>query len=72
MKDYSLKEVFAPGGLPSVTYVGREHLNLEDKIIRAEARGFSFNVITGPTKSGKSVLCHRVLDNKRLVTMEGG
>jgi hypothetical protein len=72
MKRYSLKEVFAPGGMPSVTYVGREHLELEAKILRAEARGFSFNVVTGPTKSGKSVLCHRVLDAKRLVTMEGG
>ena len=58
--------------MPSVTYVGREHLKLEAKIERAVARGFSFNVITGPTKSGKSVLCHRVLDPKRLVTLEGG
>lgn len=70
--NYELKEVFAPGGMPSVTYVGREHLQLEDKIERAVARGFSFNVITGPTKSGKSVLCHKVLDRARLVTMEGG
>lgn len=58
--------------MPSVTYVGREHLELEAKIERAVARGFSFNVVTGATKSGKSVLCHRVLDAKRLVTMEGG
>lgn len=72
MKHYKLKEVFAPGGMPSVTYVDREHLKLEAKIERAVSRGFSFNVITGPTKSGKSVLCHRVLDPKRLVTMEGG
>lgn len=72
MKHYQLKEVFAPGGMPSVTYVGREHLALEAKIERAVARGFSFNVVTGPTKSGKSVLCHRVLDKQKLVTMEGG
>jgi hypothetical protein len=72
MKKYQLREVFAPGGMPSVTYVGRDHLKLEDKIKRALARGFSFNVITGPTKSGKSVLCHKVLDGEKLVTMEGG
>ncbi len=72
MKKYKLKEVFAPGGMPSVTYVGREHLELEAKIKRAVARGFSFNVVTGPTKSGKSVLCHRVLNEQKLVTMEGG
>jgi hypothetical protein len=69
---YKLKEVFAPGGMPSVTYVGREHLELEQKIFRAVQRGYAFNVITGPTKSGKSVLCHKVLDASKLVTMEGG
>lgn len=72
MKNYKLREVFAPGGMPSVTYVGRDHLQLEEKIKRAVDRGFSFNVVTGPTKSGKSVLCHKVLDEKKLVTMEGG
>jgi len=71
-KKYKLKEVFAAGGVPSVTYVGREHLQLEAKIERALARGYAFNVVTGPTKSGKSVLCHKVLDATRLVTMEGG
>ena len=72
MHIYKLKDVFAPGGMPSVTYVGREHLELEQKIARAVQRGYAFNVVTGPTKSGKSVLCHRVLDASRLVTMEGG
>lgn len=72
LKIYRLREVFAPGGMPSVTYVGREHLQLEQKIERAVERGYAFNVVTGPTKSGKSVLCHRVLDATKLVTMEGG
>lgn len=72
MHIYKLKEVFAPGGMPSVTYVGREHLELEQKIVRAVQRGYAFNVVTGPTKSGKSVLCHKVLDASKLVTIEGG
>lgn len=72
MKKLKLRDVFAPGGMPSITYVGREHLELEQKINRAVERGFSFNVVTGPTKSGKSVLCHKVLDRNKLVTMEGG
>ena len=69
---YQLNEVFTPGGLPSVTYVGREHLDLERKIARALAKGFAFNVVTGPTKSGKSVLCRKVLGGQKLVLVEGG
>ena len=33
MQILKLREVFAPGGMPSITYVGREHLELEQKII---------------------------------------
>lgn len=67
-----LSDVFTPGGLPSVTYVSRDHLELETKIEDALARGFSFIVVTGPTKSGKTVLCKRVLKNQKVVTVEGG
>jgi hypothetical protein len=67
-----LREVFTPGGLPSVTYVSRGHLQLENSLNEALARGFSFIVVTGPTKSGKSVLCRRVLPNDRIVPVEGG
>lgn len=72
MVKYQLKEVFTPGGMPDVTYVGREHLELEKKIQRAVQRGYAINVVTGPTKSGKSVLCHRVLGQSKLVAVEGG
>lgn len=69
---YRLKEVFAAGGVPTVTYVDREDLELERKIERAIERGFAFNVVTGPTKSGKSVLCQKVLGSSRLIQIEGG
>ena len=71
-KIVALKEVFTPGGVPSVTYVGREHLNLEKRVRQAVVRGFAINVVTGPTKSGKSVLCHRVLGQGKLLVVEGG
>ena len=68
-----LKEVFTPGGQPSVTYVGREHLQLEDAVRGALARGYALNVVTGPTKSGKTVLCKRVLANAaKFIVVEGG
>jgi hypothetical protein len=68
-----LKEVFTPGGQPSVTYVSRDHLRLEQRVKEAMARGYSINVVTGPTKSGKTVLCNHVLAQSGLsITIEGG
>jgi len=68
-----LREVFTPGGQPSVTYVGREHLDLEGSLTKALKQGFTLNVVTGPTKSGKTVLCTRVLKNGPAhVAVEGG
>lgn len=68
-----LREVFTPGGQPSVTYVGREHLDLEGLVRRAMKQGFALNVVTGPTKSGKTVLCTRVLDSDgKYIAVEGG
>lgn len=68
-----LKEVFTPGGQPSITYVSRDHLGLEQRVADALARGFAINVVTGPTKSGKTVLCNHVLgQGGASVTVEGG
>lgn len=68
-----LKDVFTPGGQPSVTYVGREHLQLEGAIKKVLEQGYTLNVVTGPTKSGKTVLCTRVLDSGyKHVVVEGG
>lgn len=68
-----LKDVFTPGGQPSVTYVSRDHLKLEQRVKEALARGFAINVVTGPTKSGKTVLCNHVLSQAgESVSIEGG
>jgi hypothetical protein len=67
-----LSEVFTPGGLPSVTYVDRNHLELEKNVADGLARGFAFVVVTGPTKSGKSVLCRKILSDEKIVSIEGG
>lgn len=68
-----LKDVFTPGGQPDVTYVDREHLHLEDSVRKVLSQGYTLNVITGPTKSGKTVLCRRVLDGGyKYVPIEGG
>ena len=67
-----LKKVFTPGGQPSITYVGREHLKLEDAVREPLVKGYSINVVTGPTKSGKTVLCRHVLSELgQSCTIEG-
>lgn len=71
--ELKLKEVFTPGGQPSVTYVSRDHLKLEQRVKEALARGYAINVVTGPTKSGKTVLCNHVLaQSGDSLSIEGG
>lgn len=68
-----LKQVFTPGGQPSITYVSRSHLGLEQRVKEALVRGYAINVVTGPTKSGKTVLCNHVLSQAgKSITIEGG
>jgi hypothetical protein len=67
-----IDEVFTPGGVPSVTYVGRAHLKLEEQVENALKRKYSFIAIGGPTKCGKSVLCARVLRDQGTITVQGG
>lgn len=68
----SVGEVFKPGGVPSVTYVARPHLDLEAKVSGALARKHAFIVMSGPTKCGKSVLITRVLQDTRQILVQGG
>jgi hypothetical protein len=67
-----IDDVFTPGGVPSVTYVGRTHLNLEAQVEDALRRKYSFIAVSGPTKCGKSVLCNRVLGDQKSITVQGG
>jgi len=68
----SRNSVFVPGGQPSVTYVERAGLEIEHHFDRALAAPNQIVSLSGPTKSGKTVLCRRVLANREYVWMEGG
>lgn len=72
MASYKLKDVFVPGGQPTITYVDRDHLGLERNLRRALAKGFSIVTITGSTKSGKTVLCKKVVSDTDSIWIEGG
>lgn len=64
--------VFNAGGLPSVTYVDRHHLGLEQRVATALIGQHAFTIVSGPTKCGKSVLCRRVLGQQRHIMLQGG
>jgi hypothetical protein len=64
--------VFIAGGQPSITYVERESLHIERQLARAIATPNQIVSLSGPTKSGKTVLCRHVLDKRQFVWIEGG
>ncbi len=50
-------EIFIPGGLPEATYVSRTHLNIENNLEDwLSIRQKPLLSVSGPTKSGKTVL----------------
>jgi len=67
-----LKEVFVAGGIPKTTYVSRNRLNLEKKLRGALAEGHQIIALTGATKSGKTVLCRRVLESRKTLWVDAG
>lgn len=65
-------EIFISGGLPTVTYNPRTHLNLEGKLVEYIETGYKLISITGPTKSGKTVLCTKLIPEDKCVFLSGG
>lgn len=65
-------EIFISGGLPTVTYNPRTHLELENKLIDYIDTGYKLISITGPTKSGKTVLCTKLIPQEKCVFLSGG
>ena len=57
---YRTRDVFVAGGMPTVTYRSRERL--ETSISRHLDYGQEILSISGPTKTGKTVLIHHVVE----------
>jgi len=55
--------VFVPGKLPSHTYNPRKHLRLEERLREYIEETGSILTLSGPTKTGKTVLLESVLEN---------
>lgn len=67
-----MREVFVPGGQPNSTYVPRDKFHLERSLTAATDNLCKLVTITGPTKSGKSVLAKRVFPKTQSLWISGG
>lgn len=64
--------VFTPGALPAHTYYDRKDLRLEWRLLDAlETKGV-ISSVSGPSKSGKTVLCETVIGQRKMLIVTGG
>lgn len=65
-------DIFTPGTLPQYTYYDRDELKLEWRLLEAiETKGF-ISSVSGPSKSGKTVLCETVIGKRKMLIVTGG
>src|SRR5208283_1470691 len=67
-----VSEVFNPGGFPVYTYNPRNKLELEEKFKDYIESGNKLLSLTGPTKSGKTVLCRQLIPKEHGIWISGG
>jgi hypothetical protein len=65
-------DVFVAGGQPSVTYVDRQEFHVERNVARAIAAPNQVVSLAGPSKTGKTVLCRKVLGDREYIWIDGG
>ena len=67
-------DVFQPKAFPKLTYIGRsvdEDSTYEEELQEALDDTGTLVVITGASKSGKTVLCHKVVERERYISLSG-
>lgn len=72
MKKYKLGNVFVPGGLPKLTYNPRTEHKLENRLSEANDNLCKLVMVTGLTKSGKTVLVQKIFPRNEVVWIDGG
>lgn len=65
-------EIFVPGGQPKHTYVERSQYRLEERLGLARDNLCKLITLTGPTKSGKTVVTQRLFPREEAVWLDGG
>lgn len=67
-----MTRVFIPGGFPTVTYIARKEKQLETRVLAAQDSLAKLVVVTGATKSGKTVLVDKVFPQNESIWIDGG
>lgn len=67
----TVHEVFTPNDIPTHTYVDRSHLRLEEKLTDNLAVSNLIVSLSGPSKSGKTVLARKVISPDLLIYVSG-
>jgi hypothetical protein len=69
---YESTEVFVPYDVPTVTYVYRQENDLETQLRQALKTPGLIISLSGPSKSGKTVLINKVIPKDNLIQVSGG
>lgn len=64
-------EVFTPAGVPTVTYIERDGQRLEKALHNSIITPGIVTSLSGPSKSGKTTLIHRVIKPDLLISVSG-
>lgn len=66
-----IHDIFTPNDTPTVTYVDREDLKLEERLANYIRLPKMVVSISGPSKTGKTVLVKRVIDSENIIPVVG-
>lgn len=67
----TVHEVFTPNDVPTYTYVDRSTLKLEQKLRDALQMSNMLVSLSGPSKSGKTVLVKKVITDDQIIPLSG-
>ena len=71
---YQIEDVFSPRSFPENTYISRkldDEESIDDRLKRALAMRGNLIFVSGASKSGKTVLCHKVIAEDAYVALSG-
>lgn len=71
MQIYKVSEVFTPNAVPTVSYVQRSTLELEKRLKAAIRTPGLITSISGPSKTGKTVLVKKVINDEDIIPVSG-
>jgi hypothetical protein len=71
MRTMKITEIFTPSDYPLYTYVARDEERIEDRLREALATPGEIVSVSGPSKSGKTVLIEKIAGRDNLITITG-